>query len=53
MRVDQTVGYLCASWNVRVGKMALELSWFPKLESIEQKKEAPSVPLTKHCSVTV
>jgi len=53
MRVDRTLGYLCASWNARVGKMVLGSSWFFNVGSAEQKKEAPNAPFAKHRSATV
>ena len=53
MRDDRTLEYLYASWNARVGKMALGSSWFPRVGSAEQKKEAPSTPFEKHRSATV
>ena len=49
--MDRNVGYLYASWKARVGKMKRRSLRSSK--SREQKKEAPSSPSVKTCSLTV
>jgi len=51
MKMDQNLGYLCASWTAMVGKMDWRLLLSSK--SREQKKEAPSCPPAKVLSAIV